>query len=374
MNGQNPVKILQIGMTSNIGGLETYLMQQFDCINSAKLKYDFVNITSENEIVFKDKILGSGSKIYNICSRHKNPLKHYWQWTNLLIDVSKEYKAIVLNSNSLEYVFPMFIAKIFGIPLRIMHSHNSGFEHPIGLKRKVLIFLNRMLMNFSVTDYFACSNSAGKWMFGNNKLFYVIHNAIDSDKFIFDIEKKNLVQEKLNLTGQFVIGHVGRFTYQKNHEFLIKIFNEFHKLNNDSKLLLVGNYVGDDFYWNKAKEYVVKLGLSDKVLFLGMRNDIPDLMQAMDCFVLPSKFEGLPLVGVEAQAAGLPCFFSDTITNELGITDLAHFISLDTAPAKWAEKILQNGNIYRKNMSKEISAAGYDIKTEIKKIEDFYTN
>ena len=367
-----PVKVLQIGMTSNWGGLETYLMQQFDNIDKTKVSYDFVNITNEYDIVFKEKILDNGSNIYGICSRHKNPLKHYFQWISLLCREGYKYKAVVLNSNSLEYVFPMFIGKLFGIHMRIMHSHNAGYEHPIGLLRKCLIAVNRLLMKWSVTDYFACSQDAGEWMFGNNIPFHIIHNAISIERFSYnDIVRKNKRAE-LGLADQFVVGHVGRFTYQKNHDFLLDIFEEIVKLKPNALLLLAGDYVGDDSFWRKAHEKVMQYGIEDNVRFLGMRNDVPELMQAMDCFVLPSRFEGLGLVGIEAQTAGLPCFFSSTITKELGITHLSNYIDL-TSPSKvWAEKIIVGSRIDRCNMDYNVREYGYDIKNEIKKIEEFY--
>jgi len=372
MQNKCPVKVLQVGMTYNWGGLETYLMQQYDNIDKSKVIYDFVNITAEKEIVFADKIRKNGNKIFETCSRHKNPMKHYWQWINIFKEYGKDYKAIVLNSNSLEYIFPLFAAKIFGIPVRVIHSHNAGFEHKIGLFRKLLIAFNKLLLKFSATDYFACSKKAGEWMFGKNRKFTVIHNAINVEDFIFNNDIRNKLRKDLNIENCFVIGHVGRFTYQKNHEFLIRVFNEIQKIKTSSVLMLIGDYVGDDNFWNHSKKLVNEFGIKDKVLFLGLRKDVSVLMQAMDCFVLPSRFEGLPLVGVEAQSAGLPCFFADTITDELGITDLAHYIPLDETPKVWAEKICRNATVERVDMSEQVKKAGYDIKEEIRKIEEFY--
>ena len=368
-----PIRVLQIGMTKNIGGLETYLMQQFDHLDKSKVIYDFVNITSEYEIVFKDKILKAGGRIYGVRSRHSNPIRHYWQWIKLLHRIAGDYKAIVLNSNSITYVFPIFIARFFSIPMCIMHSHNSGFEQKIGIGKKMIMAMNRILLKWGATDYFACSNLAGRWMFGPNARFTMIPNAIDCDKLKFDEDIRNKVRADLNLQDHFVVGHVGRFTFQKNHTFLIDVFNEIHRIQKNSVLMLIGDAVEDLTYLNQTKEKVRKLGIEDAVLILGMRDDVPQLMQAMDCFVLPSRFEGLPVVGIEAQAAGLPCFFSNNITREVGITSLAYFEPLNNSPKQWAENIVctcKNGK--RKNMEKEISNAGYDIQNEIRKIENFY--
>lgn len=209
-------------------------------------------------------------------------------------------------------------------------------------------------------------------MFRKNKSFQIIHNAIDIKKYAYN-KKRGQIRKKFKLDNKFIIGHVGSFNYQKNHEFLIDIFNNVVKMQPDSMLLLIGGDGGNSATMDSIKEKVDELGLTDKVLFLGMRNDVPDLMQGMDCFVFPSRYEGLPLVGIEAQASGLNCFFSSTITKELGITTLAHYITLEFSPKQWAEIIISVcKNKIRKNMEKEISSSGYDIQHEIRKIEKFY--
>lgn len=367
-----PIRVLQIGMTKNIGGLETYLMQQFDYLDKNKVAYDFVNITSEDEIVFKNKILQAGNHIYGVRSRHSNPIRHYWQWIILLHRIAKNYKTIVLNSNSITYVFPIFIARFFGIPMRIMQSHNSGFEQKIGFAKKVIMKMNRYLLKWGATNYFACSQLAGKWMFGENTPFTVIPNAIDCSKFRFNPEIRSNIRKSLNIEDKFVIGHVGRFTYQKNHGFLIDVFNEIHKINPKAVLLLIGDAVGDMSYYENAKQKVENYDLTEYVKFLGMRNDVPLLMQAMDCFILPSRFEGLPVVGIEAQAAGLPCFFSDTITREVGLTELANFISLLDSSKDWAKKIAATHAVNREKAAAQVKLAGYDIEIVAQKVQDFY--
>lgn len=369
---KQPIRVLQIGMTKNIGGLETYLMQQFDHLDKTKVMYDFVNITSEDEIVFKDKILQAGGRIYGVRSRHSNPIRHYWQWIRLLHHIAKNYKAIVLNSNSITYVFPIFIARFFGIPMRVMHSHNSGFEQKIGLAKRLIIVMNRILLKWGATDYFACSKLAGEWMFGKDSHFTVIPNAIDCAKYRFNENVRNQVRQSLGIEDQFVVGHVGRFTYQKNHSFLLDIFHEIHKQNPRSVLLLVGDAVENMSFYQAAKEKVKQFHLEDCVQFLGMRNDVPQLMQAMDCFVLPSRFEGLPVVGIEAQAAGLPCYFADTITSEVGLTELTHFLPLQHTANQWAERILQSPFGSREQANEKVTLAGYDISTAINKVENLY--
>lgn len=364
--------ILQIGMTRNLGGIESYLIQQFRHIDKSKIMFDFVNITSEYDIVFKNEIIRENSKIYNICSRHRNPLLHYLKWIILLLQNKNRYQAIVLNSVDLSYIFPLFIAKLVGIPIRIIHSHNAGYGYKIGFLRKLLIRFNKILLDFSATTYFACSKKAGHWMFGKDKRFNIIHNAIELDKYKYNLLKREEKRKELNIENKFVVGHIGRFVYQKNHEFLIDIFYEIHKMWPESVLILIGDAVDDKTYLEKAKQKVKELNLEKNVKFLGMRNDVADLMQTMDCFILPSRFEGLPFVGIEAQAAGLPCYFSDTITKEVEITDLIEFISLNENAINWAKKIIKNKDFKRKNFLNRLIKAGYDINTEVKKIEKFY--
>jgi glycosyltransferase involved in cell wall biosynthesis len=263
---------------------------------------------------------------------------------------------------------------LVGIPMRIIHSHNNSNED-VGISLVIVIrrfgkFLNKFLLKLSATNYWACSKLAGEWMFGKHP-FDIIHNAIDTKKFIYNKELRSIVREKLNLHDEFIIGNVARFSYQKNHEFLIDIFNEIVKRKANSILLLVGDNAADHTYLDMTIAKIKQLHLEKKVIFLGMRKDVNRLYQAMDVFILPSHFEGLPIVGLEAQAAGLRCYFSDTITKELEITNLANYLPLGNAMI-WAEKILKEPVYKRCNMEQEIIDRGYDITSEVKKIEDFF--
>ena len=366
-----PKRILEVGMTRNWGGLETYLMQQFRHLDPARVHYDFVNITGEYDICFQQEILDAGSKVYRVCSRHRNPLWHYREWYQLLRHHAGEYDAIVLNTNSLEYVYPLVIAKKFGIPRRVIHSHNGGFENAIGTARRALIAMNRRLLRASATDYLACSEAAGRWMFDAGTSFHVVHNAIDLAAYHPDPVRRANARASLGLGDAFVLGHIGRFSYQKNHAFLLDVFAAVHEQKPDAVLLLVGDAVGDTSFLDAAHEKVERLGLAGSVRFLGLRSDVPDLLQAMDAFLLPSHFEGLPLVGVEAQAAGLPCYVADTVSQELAMTDCMHFLPLGDA-GKWAVAILQDAAQPHRDTAEAIRRAGYDIITETRKMEDFF--
>lgn len=369
---KNKIYILQLGMTKNIGGMETYLMSQYRKLNKKYIQYDFVNLSKDDKMAFSEEIKNNGSKIYSVPKRKYHPFLHYYEMMKILFHNRKKYKYIVLNTCHLYYIFPLFFAKIIQIPNRIIHSHNSDDEIKISFFRKILININKILMHFSVTDYWACSEIAGKWMF-KNRNFRVIHNAINVSDFIYNESIRQKVRTQLGLLkDEFVIGHVGRFSYQKNHDFLIDVFNEVHRRLPEAVLILIGDAVEDELYLNKAKQKVKELNLVENVRFLGIRNDVPDLMQAMDCFLFPSRFEGLGIVIIEAQTAGLPCYVSSVIPNEVKITNLVDFISLNESPENWAEKIIKNKNYKRKDASKEIIKAGYDINTEIKKMQKFY--
>ncbi len=368
---KNPVKVLQIGMTSNIGGMETYLMAQYRKLDRNRVRYDFLNITGENEIVFADEIRKNGDTIYAVPSRHKSPLAHYVGICKLLLTKRNEYKYIVLNTCSLYYIFPLFMAMLAGIPHRVIHSHNSGDEGKSGVIRNAVKFFNKFLLKISATDYWACSDLAGRWMFGKHS-FEVIHNAIDTKRFIYNPEIRRKIRRKLQFESNFVIGIVARFSPQKNHEFLIEIFREIIKKKPNSVLMLVGEAAGFQDRWEMIHNKVQKYGLQDKVMFMGMRKDTNELYQAMDCHVLPSKFEGLCITALEAQAAGLPCVCSNALSEETKITNNFFALPLSLSAEKWADFIIQFSQYERKDMMNKVIAAGYDIDTEVEKIQKLY--
>lgn len=368
---KKPLKVLQVGMTRILGGLETYLIEQYRHIDPDHLQYDFVNITGEYTICYDDEIRNKGSKIFSVPSRKKNPLAHYWGWYKILAH-HKGYDAIVLNTNSLEYVFPLVIGKLMGIPLRIVHSHNSGFENKQGLARKILVSLNKRLLNWSANGYFACSKLAGQWMFQNHP-FEVIYNAIDCSPYRFDQSIRKQIRKQLGLVNdEFTILHVGRFTYQKNHSFLIKVFDQIKKLEPNAKLLLVGDIYEQTAELNQLKQDISRLGLVDSVTFLGRRNDVNSIMQAADVLLMPSYFEGLTLVAVEAQAASLPICISDTTTKEVKITHNIDFVSLSESLETWANKVLIQKGCNREDNYNIMQESGFEIHHEARRVEKIY--
>ena len=362
------LRVLQVGMTRNLGGIETYLIEQFRHLDKTKIDYDFVNITGEYSICYEDEILASGSKIFKVVSRHKNPLLHYWQWFNILLQHKGVYDVIVLNTNSLEYVFPLVLGKVFGIPVRVIHSHNSGFENKQGLARRLLVGMNKTLLAWSANLRFACSQFAGQWMFKDNP-YHVIYNAIDIHKYDADLAIRDEMRLALNLDTALTLLHVGRFSYQKNHSFLLDIFKEVHSIHPDSVLLLVGDTTEESEFLRDVKRKIGEYGLENSVRLLGRRDDVNRIMQAADVLVMPSFFEGLTVVGIEAQACDLPLLLSDTVTKELGLLPSTRFISLDAGAKVWAEVIMNSKQHNRRSRYEELKAAGYDIAFETERVE-----
>lgn len=362
------LRVLQVGMTRNLGGIETYLIEQFRHLDKSKIDYDFVNITGEYSICYEDEILASGSKIFKVVSRHKNPLLHYWQWFNILLQHKGVYDVIVLNTNSLEYVFPLVLGKVFGIPVRVIHSHNSGFENKQGLARRLLVGMNKKLLAWSANLRFACSQFAGQWMFKDNP-YHVIYNAIDIHKYDADLAVRDEMRQALNLDTALTLLHVGRFSYQKNHSFLLDIFKEVHSIQPDSVLLLVGDTTEESEFLTEVKRKIKAYGLEHVVRLLGRRDDVNKIMQAADILVMPSFFEGLTVVGIEAQACDLPLLLSDTVTKELGLLPSTQFISLDAGAKAWAEVIVNSKQHNRRSRYEELKAAGYDIGFETERVE-----
>ena len=362
------LRVLQVGMTRNLGGIETYLIEQFRHLDKSTIDYDFVNITGEYSICYEDEILASGSKIFKVVSRHKNPLLHYWQWFNILSQNKGVYDVIVLNTNSLEYVFPLVLGKIFGIPVRVIHSHNSGFENKQGLARRLLVGMNKKLLAWSANLRFACSQFAGQWMFKDNP-YHVIYNAIDIHKYDADLKVREETRNALGLHTELTLLHVGRFSYQKNHSFLLDIFKEVHAIQPDSVLLLVGDTTEESEFLTEVKRKIKEYGLANAVRLLGRRDDVNKIMQAADVLVMPSFFEGLTVVGIEAQASDLPLLLSDTVTKELELLPSTQFISLEAGPTAWAEAIVNSKQHNRQSRYEELKVAGYDIENETERVE-----
>lgn len=271
---------------------------------------------------------------------------------------------------------PIIIARWLGAKKIIVHSHSTAIDDRRSVVRIIKTAIHKIgrnLMSYMADDYLACSSLAAQWMYPvsilQSKHYHMARNAIDVSKYNYNPHVRADVRQRLKISDDtFVIGHVGRFTYQKNHEFLIDIFKQVHDKLNNSLLLLIGEGPEE----NQMKEKVASLELASCVLFLGRRNDVPQLFQAMDCFVLPSRFEGLGIVGIEAQSSGLQCIFSDVVPREVDVVGKSIFLSLEHSE-QWVSEILKISYLNnRKNTEAQVDAAGYNIHSEIKKIESLY--
>lgn len=359
------IRILQILPGGHVcGGIEFFVMNYYREMVKLGVQFDFL-VHYKQKGYFDDEIKKLGGRIYYFSVREdKNVIRYIYQLCKFFYK-HKEYKIIHGHMPGMAPIY-FFIAKLFGIKYRISHCHVTETENT--LKGKILKQIIKIIPYFS-NVYYACSKEAGYFMYKNRE-FKIIHNAINTKKFVFDKDKREKLRKALNIDENFVIGHVGRFNLQKNHGFLINVFNEVYLINKRAKLLLIGEGPLED----KIKRQVEQLGLEKAVIFLGVRNDVADLYNAMDCFVLPSLFEGLGIVVVEAQASGLHCYVSDTVPREAKITDLVNFMSLDKSPKFWAEKIV-NQNVYGHfDTAKIIKLAGYDITSEAKNLKNLYFN
>lgn len=359
-----PVRILHILNGLGSGGTESFIMSIYRKIDRNKIQFDFLIRTKENNIL-KEEIEKLGGRIYITSDFPREIIKNYKELERFFVE-HKEYEIIHVHANSLLYVKPLLIAKNHNIKTRIIHSHNTQTAN--NYFYKFIHNWNKKFIATKATHFFACSSLAGDWMF-NNK-YQIINNAIDLKKFSYNKNSRIRIREEFSLDNKFVIGNIARFTEQKNHLFLLDIFNEVLKKNSNAVLMLVGS----GKLIKRVEEKVVDLGIQNNVIFTGERNDVPDILSAIDIFLLPSLFEGLGIVLIEAQNNGLKCFASkNVIPKEAKVTKLMNFISLEKNAAYWAEKIFEESkNLERKNMSNEIKNAGFDIIDISGKLEEFY--
>lgn len=368
MEKNEPIRVAQIIGKWLGGGVESVVMNYYRHIDRTKIQFDFICDEDSTNIPYEE-IEKMGGKVILI-----PPYQKVFKYHKKLKEVLKSggYKIVHSHINTLS-VFSLFAAKCAGVPVRIAHSHSTTNK-----KEKKKNLLKQVLRPFSkvfATDYMCCSELAGRWLFGNkeydNGNVYLLNNAIDLDKFKYDEEKRKEKRKELNIEDStLVIGHVGRFVEQKNHRFLIDIFNEVHKQKENSILLLAGQGP----LMEEMKEKVKILGLEKNVMFLGQRSDINELYQTFDVFCLPSLYEGLPVVGVEAQATGLLCELSSDMTKETKVLDTTRFISLNTSAEEWATIILDDYSKFKRHdTTSEITKNNFNIKNETSKLENEYS-
>lgn len=357
------IRVLHILQRMEAGGTQALLMNLYRNIDRDKIQFDFF-VEYPNEQFYDKEIISLGGNIYyNNVRNDYNIIK----FTKNLEKIIKKnnYKVIHVHTYSIGY-FVLKVAKKCGVPVRIAHSHNNETVRDIKyIPKKIL----QKLYTIYATDLFACSKEAGDYLY-QNKEYTVLNNSIDSNKFIFKEEIRNKIKKELNIENNFVVGHVGRFHPQKNHNFLIDIFKELKEKKNNAKLLLIGTGPLETEIKNKVK----KLDLENDIIFLGNKSNMNEIFMAMDIFIFPSLFEGLGIVAVESQAAGIPCLAADTLPPESIVSPLCKHISLNANSKEWAEKAMELSTSKYKhtNMQNNIIKAGYDIKNTAKKMEKYY--
>lgn len=359
---EEKIRVLQV-ITVNIGsGVASMLMNIYRNLDKEKVQFDFVtwNVNKDNNFV--NEIEHAGGKVYTI-PHYKVSLFGFLKGLKEVIDHNR-YKIIHCHE-SLASIPALYYAKKNGVKCRIAHSHNPSME---GKLKNYLVKYSRKLFQKNCTDFFACSLESGKFLFGKEAEIMVINNAIYSARFIYNNEVRLKLRKELNIESDYVLGNIGRLCEQKNQTFLIDILNEIVKKNKNVKLLLIGTGELEEDLRSKIKEY----NIENHVIFLGLRKDVPDLLQAIDCLVFPSIFEGLPVVIVEAQAAELKCFISDTITREVRVSELVTYLSLEKNAAVWANEIMGAPLMERTGNNSFILEAGYDLSTTVRDLQELY--
>ena len=357
------MRILQVVNDMHRAGLETMLMNYYRNIDRTKIQFDFLTHRPYKSD-YDDEILSLGGRMYYAPRLYPQNYIQYFRWMDKFFEEHLEYQIMHSHIDSMSYL-PLLAAKRANVPVRIAHSHNTSIDRDLKYPLKQLF---RTRITKVANEYCACGEEAGKFLFGNRD-FKVIPNAIETERFIYKKEVRKRVRKELHFTDEFVVGHVGRLSYQKNHEFLLEIFAQLYTIYLGARLLLVG--IGEKE--QELRNKVQKLGLEDVVIFLGNRNDVNELYQAMDVFVMPSFFEGIPVTGIEAQFSGLTCVFSDRVPQEVDFSGNCEFLSLKTDAKSWAQRIWQEyGSNKRSEKSRSVQGSNYNIQNAHGILEDYY--
>ena len=356
------IRVLQVVTYMGRGGLESMIMNYYRHVDRTQVQFDFL-VHRRERADFDDEIEALGGKIYRL-PRLVPWSRRYLSALNRFFDAHPEYRIVHVHQDCLSSVILKAAAR-HHVPVRIAHSHNANQDR--NLKYPVKLWYRRSIPRYAAS-LFACGKDAGDWMF-RGAPYQIIHNAIDAAAYSFDPETRAEMRCQLDLTDKLAVGHVGRFNPQKNHPFLLDIFAALLKKEPTAVLLLVGG--GEDMPVIQAKAQA--RGIAGHGRFHGVRRDVAAQKQAMDVFVFPSRYEGLPVKMVEAQADGLPCLISDRVPPECILTDgLVDVLPLSAAPEVWAEEILKKRAFPRTDRRAEIAAHGFDISAEAGKLQEFY--
>lgn len=363
-----PIRILQVLGSLNAGGMQSMLINYYKKLDRSSFQYDFLVFSDKS--FYDDEILMLGGRIYRITPRRRNPIKNYIE-LDMFFKKHTEYKIVQIHQG-INYFAPLTFAKRNHVPIRIVHSHGMD---PNLVKRQGIFYSIYTVPKIEKlgTNFVACSESAARQIFSNkiinNKKYKLMRNAIDIEKFQKNETDRKKLRKEFEVDNNFVIGHIGNFNFVKNHDFIIEIFSKVHEVDDSALLVLVGSGEKEE----EIRKKVNNLGLNLAVRFLGTRNDIPEVINIFDCLVLPSYYEGLPVVCIEAQAAGIPCYLSSNITQESKVSNLVKFLSINDNAEIWANVILDNRGKYNNtNNCDSMTKNGYNLNLEVSKIEEYY--
>lgn len=360
---------------SNIGkaGVATIVYKWGQCFDSNRIVYDYLMQSGLPEKEYIDAIRKKGGKIYTRPNKSKNYLKII-VWIKNIIN-NNDYEILHINADT-SYLAAAYIlaAKWAGISNIYVHSHCTNVDERDFIRRSIKTIFHYIFRPYVCRNskcYLACSDLAADWMFGEKNKYkkpsLVIPNGIEVDEYLFDIDQRKFLRKELGLQNKFVIGNIGRLSYQKNQNFLIDVFYEFHRINPKSILVIVG----DGELKARLKEKVNKAGLNNNVLFLGFRNDIPKLLSAFDCLVMPSRFEGLPVTMVEAQWSSLPCVVSAAISTQAKFSENVIFVKGHNIK-HWIDSIESVENVKRTRDLPCIYNSDFNIHNSVKKLENVF--
>lgn len=365
MNNQYPIRVLQIvGMVCG-GGVEAVIMNYYRNINRDKVQFDFV-IDGNEKSLLDDEIKRLGGRVYHVTPYKENIIKYMCDIYRIMKNYS--YEIVHDNMNTMA-VFSLFPAWLVGAKIRILHNHSTNEK---ASDERFKYYLKKVLRPFSplfANRYVACSQYAAEWMYGKSLIglnkVKIINNAVDIDRFAFSKAARKRLREELGIREETnVIGHIGRLVPQKNHIFLLEVFAAYLRKKPDSVMVLIGDGPLREKLENKAKE----LGIANKVCFKGLRSDVNDWYSAMDIFLLPSLYEGLPVVGVEAQANGVPVCLSSNITKEVVINKNVSYLPL--VKDAWIDSI--DELIGKRSEQSLLKKEGFSIKYEAEKMGYWY--
>lgn len=323
--GDMQIKVAMLANSLTVNGISNVIKSYCENINSQKFYITILAGTPIDER-YREFYQNIGIELIELPNRKEKTIAYYMALFKTMR--SKHYHILHVHGNSVNSCVELFLAVLANVKIRIMHSHNTICNHPI---------LHKILLPFFkivCTDGFSCGTKAGEWIFGKDN-FHVIPNGFVTEKYRFSLERRNRIRDELNLQNKLVIGHIGRINFQKNQIFLLEIFKYVAAKRNDAVLLLVGTGP----YAERVSELVEQHPYRDCIILYGESNDTSAMYSAMDVFVFPSRFEGLPIVLLEAQMTGLPCIASDRITKEVDFGDIL-WKSIDNSPQKWADAIL----------------------------------